>query len=78
MDNKVSKTKSSNSIFRVGDLVKFVSYSKGDSPQIWKRSEDIGVILSISNSDSPSYSILCKGESFESIEVYHIDTSNTV
>ncbi len=69
--------------FKVGELVRFVHVKKSKHPQIWKRTEGLGVIVSTnkieeSDLDTCVYTVLSNGEAFDCIEVYPIESSEYV
>lgn len=62
--------------FKEGDLVSFVYVEQGNHPQVWKRIEGLGVILSKRKTLEDStfiYTVLSNGESFECVEVYSLE-----
>tara|TARA_X000000950_G_C13750460_1_gene592407 strand:+ start:135 stop:380 length:246 start_codon:yes stop_codon:yes gene_type:complete len=66
--------------FKEGDLVKFSHVKQGMHPQVWNRTEGLGMIVSIREIEGMdwrdlmlSYTVLSNGETFDCIEVHHVE-----
>jgi len=67
--------------FKEGDLVKFAHVKQGMHPQVWNRTEGLGVIVSIRKDSGMDwrdltcfYTVLSDGETFDCIEVQHVES----
>ena len=66
--------------FQLGDLVKYVRVEESDTPQVWKRTGGVGILVGVHEVEEgmPQYTVMTNGMTHTCLEVFHVESSTKV